>query len=531
MVKSIAKIKRIVSVLMIVAILAGMCVTGTITAHASSTGTGLAQWALNAYYSNWAYVYGGTSPGAVDCSGLIWTYNGVGGSRCDMMGASPCTGSVSNGIPNIHGLGLYQPGHVGVYVGSGMAVDARNEYYGVCYESAYGKSWTNWFYVSGVSYPDTGWEEFGGQYFYYENGEYVTDTERTIDGVTYSFGSDGASDKAPGDMGSVADKPSNNNSQSGNNSSQEENKSEQKPAEEEKQEPQQEYYRNGDSGDKVTQIQERLSELGYYNGEISGYFDDSTEEAYIAFQRAAGVSVDGVAGTDMDVLFSEDAPYAPQEETEPETETPTEPETEETTAPKEEKSSYQIGDEGDVVGEIQYNLYELGYYDGDIIGVFGEVTEQAVKDFQSANGLEVTGVADEATIALLRSGDAVSADAQAEEETEAQTEEETEPSLLATVPTDAEIVATVTPAPLEKGAEVSKDTVLKTNNLASKALDGLKPKTVPASKTEGSFGIVILTLLGVALIGVAFLGVYRRERKYIQRKEARIAREQEKRYI
>ena len=526
MVKSIAKIKRIVSILMIVAILAGMCATGTITAHASSTGIGLANWALNAYYSSWAYVYGGTSPGAVDCSGLIWTYNGVGGSRCDMMGASPCTGSVSNGIPNIHGLGLYQPGHVGVYVGSGMAVDARNEYYGVCYESAYGKSWTNWFYVSGVSYPDTGWEEFGGQYFYYENGEYLTDTERTIDGVTYSFGSDGASDKTPGDMGSVAEKPVTDNSQSSNNSSQEENNSQQKPAEEEEQEPKQEYYRNGDSGDKVTEIQERLAELGYYNGEISGYFDDSTEEAYIAFQRAAGVSVDGVAGTDMDVLFSEDAPYAPQEETEPETEP-------ETTAPEVQKSSYEIGDEGDVVGEIQYALYELGYYDGDIIGVFGELTEQAVKDFQSANGLEATGVADEETIALLRSGDAVAAEIEeeTEPETQAPTEEETEPSLLATAPTDAEIVATVTPAPLEKGAEVTKDTVLKTNNLASKALDGVKPKTVPASKTEGSFGIVILTLLGVALIGVAFLTVYRRERKYIQRKEARIAREQEKRYI
>lgn len=530
MAKSIGKLKRIVSVLMILTMLAGMCVTGTITAHASSTGIGLANWALNAYYEEWSYVYGGTSPGTVDCSGLIWTYNGVGGSRCDMMGASPCTGSVSNGIPNIHGLGLYRPGHVGVYVGGGMAVDARNEYYGVCYGDATGSRWRNWFYVAGVSYPDTGWEQFGGEYFYYEDGEYLANTERTIDGVTYSFGSDGASDKAPGDMSSVADKPNNNN-----NSSEEENKSEQKPAEEEEQEPKQEYYRNGDSGDKVTQIQERLKELGYYNGEITGYFGDSTEAAYIKFQTEAGVSADGVAGTDMEILFSDDAPYAPQEktepETEPETEPATEPETEETTAPEEEKSSYQIGDEGDVVGEIQYNLYELGYYDGDIIGVFGELTEQAVKDFQSANGLEVTGVADEATIALLRSSDAVSADADEEEETEAQTEADTEPSLLATVPTDAEIAATVTSAPLEKGAEVTKDTALKTNKLASKALDGVKPKTVPASKTEGSFGVVILTLLGVAMIGIAFLFVYRRERKYLQKKEARIAREQAKRYI
>ena len=46
--------------------------------------------------------------------------------------------------------------------------------------------------------------------------------------------------------------------------------------------------------DEVTKIQERLKELGYYDGEVNGKFDDATEAAYIQFQQAAGVDVDGI---------------------------------------------------------------------------------------------------------------------------------------------------------------------------------------------------------------------------------------------
>lgn len=65
-------------------------VTGGITASAASgaTGVGLAEHAMTAYYENWSYVYGGSTPGAVDCSGLFVTYKGVGGVRTDLLGSS-----------------------------------------------------------------------------------------------------------------------------------------------------------------------------------------------------------------------------------------------------------------------------------------------------------------------------------------------------------------------------------------------------------------------------------------------------------
>ena len=187
------KIRKAVAVLLIAVLLftAGVFGTNNIKANASTaTGVGISEFVLSAYYENWQYVYGAMSYGCVDCSGLIMLYHGVGGSRVDMCGVASTKGYMDT-LPNIHGLGLWQPGHVGVYIGSGMAVDARDSYSDMCYQSVYTKNWTMWFKIVGVSYPTTGWETFNGNKFYYENGEYLVNTTRTIDGVTYTFGAAG----------------------------------------------------------------------------------------------------------------------------------------------------------------------------------------------------------------------------------------------------------------------------------------------------------------------------------------------------
>lgn len=137
-----------------------------------------------------------------------------------------CTeqGSVSAGVPNIHGLGLWRPGHVGVYVGDGMEVDARGDDYGVCYESMSSSylGWTYWFKLAAVTYPENGWEEFNGDYYYYENGEYITDTSRTIDGTTYYFDSTGCSSDTPSDTSSTSSSSSSDSSSDNSSSSSEE---------------------------------------------------------------------------------------------------------------------------------------------------------------------------------------------------------------------------------------------------------------------------------------------------------------------
>ena len=60
-----------------------------------------------------------------------------------------------------------------------------------------------------------------------------------------------------------------------------------------------------------------------------------------------------------------------------------------------------MGDSGTHVLALQNRLLELGYNTNGIDGNFGEGTKSAVIRFQSDNHLEITGIADTATQALL----------------------------------------------------------------------------------------------------------------------------------
>lgn len=52
-------------------------------------------------------------------------------------------------------------------------------------------------------------------------------------------------------------------------------------------------------------LQTRLSDLHYYNGEISGNFDSKTKQALIQFQAKNGLTADGIAGSmTLEVLYS-----------------------------------------------------------------------------------------------------------------------------------------------------------------------------------------------------------------------------------
>ncbi len=69
--------------------------------------------------------------------------------------------------------------------------------------------------------------------------------------------------------------------------------------------------RAGDNGDAVKKLQARLIELGYLTGSADGSFGSATQAAVMAFQSAAGLSVDGVAGeSTQSALYSDNAPMA-----------------------------------------------------------------------------------------------------------------------------------------------------------------------------------------------------------------------------
>lgn len=52
----------------------------------------------------------------------------------------------------------------------------------------------------------------------------------------------------------------------------------------------------GSRGEKVTLIQQRLKDWGYYTGEVDGIFGRATYQAVVRFQRQNGLDVDGRVG-------------------------------------------------------------------------------------------------------------------------------------------------------------------------------------------------------------------------------------------
>jgi putative chitinase len=56
------------------------------------------------------------------------------------------------------------------------------------------------------------------------------------------------------------------------------------------------FLKEGDSGPKVTELQQRLSQLGFSPGNIDGQYGPGTEAAVMAFQKSEGLLVDGAVG-------------------------------------------------------------------------------------------------------------------------------------------------------------------------------------------------------------------------------------------
>ncbi|MCR4648433.1 MAG: C40 family peptidase [Lachnospiraceae bacterium] len=112
----------------------------------------LVEWAFRAYNEEWEYVTAGCEEGHVDCSGLIKSCVGICARGTEeLLAESELKGEIST-IPDIPGLGVYMSGHVGIYVGGGMVIDARTEDSGVGYDAVDYEAWTDWFEIKGVDY-------------------------------------------------------------------------------------------------------------------------------------------------------------------------------------------------------------------------------------------------------------------------------------------------------------------------------------------------------------------------------------------
>ena len=143
----------------------------------------------------------------------------------------------------------------------------------------------------------------------------------------------------------------------------------------------------GDTGAAVKKLQEALKNRGYYDGKIDSTFGSGVYAAIKAFQKQNGLKVDGVAGpATQTLLYGSSASSSSTNVT------------------------LKLGSTGTKVRNLQYVLYELGYYDGAIDGDFDDITASSVRHFQMVNGISpVDGVAGYKTLNILYSKNALSA--------------------------------------------------------------------------------------------------------------------------
>lgn len=165
----------------------------------------------------------------------------------------------------------------------------------------------------------------------------------------------------------------------------------------------------GSSGDAVKTLQTRLRNLGFSTIGTDGDYGAGTvggvknlqqylcnmEEAYLRAQDAAipadadlssklSIEVNGVADPMvLDAFYSASFPAIPAE--------------------------MSNGSRGDNVVRLQRRLSGLNFFDGTLDGQYGAATEAAVTAFQKRNSLPRTGVADQATLSVLFSSDALKA--------------------------------------------------------------------------------------------------------------------------
>ncbi len=148
--------------------------------------------------------------------------------------------------------------------------------------------------------------------------------------------------------------------------------------------PNAKYYaaQKGDEGDDISQLQDRLYELGYLASSdlVTGNFGDSTEVAVLKLQEVNGLEADGKVGQKtMNLLYSDEI-----------------------------KANFlAYGEKSEVVLAAQERLKALGYLMTVPDGAFGEDTAVAIKQFQSRNDLIVDGYLGPSTRDVLNSSSAV----------------------------------------------------------------------------------------------------------------------------
>ncbi|WP_027965261.1 peptidoglycan-binding protein [Halalkalibacillus halophilus] len=133
-------------------------------------------------------------------------------------------------------------------------------------------------------------------------------------------------------------------------------------------------YQDGDRGQPVVTLKEKLVELGFAGwSSPSQFYGSITSDVVSDFQSYYGLTANGIANqttlNKMDEILN---------------------------------SPYSIGNRGQHVVDMKTDLVELGYASWSSPSAsYGEITASVVRDFQADNNLIVNGIADEVTLEMI----------------------------------------------------------------------------------------------------------------------------------
>jgi peptidoglycan hydrolase-like protein with peptidoglycan-binding domain len=205
----------------------------------------------------------------------------------------------------------------------------------------------------------------------------------------------------------------------------------------------------GSKGNVVSELQAALKLLGYYRGTVDGIYTETLANSVSQFQRSAGLNATGIADSrTWETLFPRLPPNTTASATPPTnnankppttsnsntqstankpaptaTPAPNRQTTTSTTKPQPSKTKPPVnqsstrptqaqisslpvltkGTKGFAVKKLQQRLKTLGFFKGDVDGIFGDATWRAVMAAQRKFGLQADGIVGSATWnALLR---------------------------------------------------------------------------------------------------------------------------------
>lgn len=152
----------------------------------------------------------------------------------------------------------------------------------------------------------------------------------------------------------------------------------------------------------MRELQAALRLLGFYTGAVDGQYSESTVIAVSRFQEAAKLPIDGIMGAETWKRLFPPSPVLRSENNAPPA--PISPPSSSTTPDNPSEENLPIlrsPMRGEAVKRLQQRLRDLGLFSGQIDGIFGEQTIEAVKTLQQRNNLTVDGIVGAKTWEIL----------------------------------------------------------------------------------------------------------------------------------